>query len=120
METCGEIVHLHGVPDDGPAPVSGWSVPVQVDGVRHTAPHRLIALQVGQAHDGFARLPRHVVQRTVAVIRELTATSPPGGAVAVLQVRAVPRQGLQGLLLLGGGVAHPGGVRASPGGAAGG
>ena len=109
LETCGQVVHLHGVANDRAASISGRSVPVQVDGVRHAAPRSLVALQVGQAHDGFAGLPGDVVQGAVPVISHLTATSPPGGTVAILQVRTVSGQGLQLLLLLRGGVPHGGG-----------
>ena len=109
LETCREIVHLHGVANDRSASISGRSVPVQVDGVRDAAPSSLVALQVGQTHDGFAGLPGDVVEGTITVISHLTATSPPGRTVTILQVGTVPGQGLQFLLLLGGGVTHSGG-----------
>ena len=61
--TCGQIVHLHRVAEDGAAAVRGGSDPVQVDGVGDAAAGGLVALQVGQAHHRLARLARHVVQR---------------------------------------------------------
>ena len=61
--TCGQIIHLHGVAEDGAAAVRGGADPVQVDGVGDAAAGGLVALQVGQAHHRLARLARHVVQR---------------------------------------------------------
>ena len=78
--TCGQIVHLDCVAEDGPAAVSAGPHPVQVDAVGDAAPRGFVALEVGQAHHGLARLARDVIERQprVALIPQLTPASPPG------------------------------------------
>ena len=105
--TCRQIIHLHGVSYDGAASISWRSVPVQEDGVSHAAPRCLVALEVGEADHGFAGLARHIVQRTVAILANLTAASSPGRTVAIFQVGA-SGQRLELFLFLGGRVAHDG------------
>ena len=81
--TCRQIVHLDSVSEDGPAAVSAGPHPVEVDAVGDTAARGFVALKVGQAHHGLARLARDVIERqpSVPFIPQLTPATAPGRAV---------------------------------------